>query len=71
MLGFLFWLLVGTFSGATALVLLLDWAQALADPDPAAHEGYGLEVTIGVVAAWVFVFAMYRVVTHLRRHGIG
>jgi len=64
-LGFLFWLLLGTFSGATALALLLDWAQALADPDPAAHEGYGLEVTIGVVAAWIFVFAMWRVVRRL------
>ena len=71
MLGFLFWLLLGTFSGATALVLLLDWAQALADPDPAAHEGYGLEVTIGVVAAWIFVFAMWRVVRYLRHHGLG
>jgi len=70
MLGFLFWLLVGTFSGATALVLLLDWAQALADPDPAAHEGYTLEVTIGVAAAWIFAIAMWRVVTHLRRHGV-
>ena len=71
MLGFLSWLLVGTFSGATALVLLLDWAQALADPDPAAHEGYGLEVTIGVAAAWIFVFAMWRVVRYLRHHGLG
>jgi hypothetical protein len=70
-LGFLWWLLLGTFSGATALVLLLDWAQALADPDPAAHEGYGLEVTIGVVAAWIFVFAIYRVVRYLRHHGLG
>ena len=71
MLGFLFWLLVGTFSGATALVLLLDWAQALADPDPAAHEGYTLEVTIAVVAAWVFAFAMWRVVRYLRHPGLG
>jgi len=70
-LGFLWWLLLGTFSGATALVLLLDWAQALTDPDPTAHEGYGLEVTIGVVSACFFVLAMWRVVTHLRRHGIG
>ena len=71
MLGFLWWLLLGTFSGATALVLLLDWAQALADPDPAAHEGYGLEVTIGVVAAWICVFAMWRIVRYLRHHGLG
>jgi hypothetical protein len=66
MLGSQFWLFVGTFSGATALVLLLDWAQALADPDPAAREGYSLEVTIGVVAAWIFVLAMWRVVRRLR-----
>ena len=71
MLGFLWWLLLGTFSGATALVLLLDWAQALTDPDPAAHEGYGLEVTVGVAAAWIFVFAMYRVVRYLRHHALG
>ena len=71
MLGFLSWLLVGTFSGATALVLLLDWAQALADPDPAAHEGYALEVTIGVVAVWIFAFAMWRIVRYLRHHGLG
>ena len=70
MLGFLFWLLVGTLSGATAFVLLLDWVQALLDPDPAMHEGYALQVTVGVVAAWVFAFAVYRVVVHLRRHGI-
>jgi hypothetical protein len=70
-LGFLWWLLLGTFSGATALVLLLDWAQALADPDPAATEGYTLEVAIGVVAAWVFAFAMYRVVRYLRHHPFG
>ena len=66
MLGFLFWLLVGTLSGATAFVLLLDWLQALLDPDPAMHEGYGLQVTIAVVAAWIFAFALYRIVRRLR-----
>ncbi len=71
MLGLFFWLLVGTISGATALAFLLEWAQALADPDPAAHEGFGLEVTIGVVAAWICVFAMYRVVRYVRHHGLG
>ncbi len=69
MLGFLWWLLLGTFTGATALVLLIDWAQALADPDPAAREGYTLEVTIGVIAAWIFVFSIWRVIRYLRDHG--
>ena len=60
------WLIVGTVSGAAALVLLLDWFEALRDPDPLAHEGFGLQVLIAVVAAWIFVFAAHRVVTYLR-----
>ena len=64
---FLFWLIVGTFSGATALVLLLDWFEALRDPDPLAHEGFGLQVLVAVIAAWIFVLAAHRVVTHLKR----
>lgn len=70
MLVFLLWLLLGTLSGATALVLFLDWILALADPDPAMHEGYGLQVAIAVAAAWIFVLALYRVGRHLRRQGI-
>ncbi|HEV2250702.1 MAG TPA: hypothetical protein VGT60_09365 [Candidatus Limnocylindria bacterium] len=65
----LFWLIVGTFSGAAALVLLLDWFEALRDPDPLAHEGFGPQVLIAVVAAGIFVLAVHRVVTYLRRHG--
>ena len=61
------WLVVGTVSGAAALVLLLDWFEALRDPDPLAHEGFGLQVLIAVVAAWIFVFAGHRVVTYLKR----
>ena len=61
------WLIVGTVSGAAALALLLDWFEALRDPDPLAHEGFGLQVLIAVVAAWIFVFAAHRVVTYLRR----
>jgi hypothetical protein len=61
------WLVVGTVSGAAALVLLLDWFEALRDPDPLAHEGFGLQVLIAVVAAWIFVFAAHRVVTYLKR----
>jgi len=64
---FLSWLIVGTVSGATALVLLLDYLEALRDPDPIAQDGFGLQMLIAVVAAWVFAFAMYRVVTYLRR----
>ena len=66
----LFWLIVGTFSGAAALVLLLDWFEALRDPDPLAHEGFGLQVLVAVVMAWVFVLAVHRIVTYLRRHGL-
>jgi hypothetical protein len=62
------WLIVGTVSGAAALVLLLDWFEALRDPDPLAYEGFGLQVLIAVVAAWIFVFAAHRVVTYLKRH---
>jgi hypothetical protein len=64
------WLIVGTVSGATAIGLLLDWLEALADPDPAAHEGFGSQMLIAVVAAWIFAFAMYRVVTYLRRQDL-
>ena len=71
MLGLFFWLVVGTLSGATALAFLLEWVQALADPDPANREGFGLQVTIGVIAAWICVFAMYRVVRYVRHHGLG
>ncbi|HLZ47472.1 MAG TPA: hypothetical protein VKR80_02340 [Candidatus Limnocylindria bacterium] len=70
MLVFLLWLLLGTISGATALVLFLDWILALADPDPSLHEGYGLQVTIAVVAAWIFAYALHRIGRHLREHGI-
>jgi formate-dependent nitrite reductase membrane component NrfD len=65
--GFLFWLIVGTFSGAASLVLLLDWFEALRDPDPLAHEGFGLQIVIAVVSAWIFVLAVHRIVTYLRR----
>jgi hypothetical protein len=65
--GFLFWLIVGTFSGAASLVLLLDWFEALRDPDPLAHEGFGLQVIIAVISAWIFVLAVHRIVTYLRR----
>jgi hypothetical protein len=68
---FLFWLVVGTVSGASALVLLLDWFEALRDPDPLAQEGFGLQVLIAVISAWIFVFAAHRVVTHLRRNARG
>ena len=64
---FLFWLILGTFSGAASLVLLLDWFEALRDPDPLAHEGFGLQVLIAVISAWIFVLAAHRVVTYLRR----
>jgi hypothetical protein len=57
---------LGTLSGATALVLLLDWLEALGDPDPLAHEDFGLQVLVAVVAAWIFAFAMYRVIALLR-----
>ena len=65
---FVFWLIVGTVSGASALVLLLDWFEALRDPDPLAHEGFGLQVLVAVVSLWIFVFAAHHVVTHLRHH---
>ena len=68
---FVSWLIVGTFSGASALVLLLDWFEALQDPDPRAHEGFGLQVTIAVAAAWIFVLAAYRVVSHLKHRELG
>jgi hypothetical protein len=68
---FLFWSTVGTLSGATALVLLLDWFDALRDPDPLAQQGFGLQVLIAVVAAWIFVLAANRIVTHLRRRDPG
>ena len=48
-------------------MLLLDWFEALRDPDPLAHEGFDLQVIIAVVAAWIFVLAAHRVVTYLRR----
>ena len=48
---FLFWLILGTISGAASLVLLLDWFEALRDPDPLAHEGFGLQVLIAVISA--------------------
>jgi hypothetical protein len=64
---FLFWLILGTISGAASLVLLLDWFEALRDPDPLAHEGFGLQVLIAVISAWIFVLAAHRVVTYLRR----
>jgi hypothetical protein len=48
-------------------VLLLDWFEALRDPDPLAQEGFGLQVLIAVLSAWIFVFAAHRVVTRLRR----
>jgi hypothetical protein len=67
---FLFWLIVGTLSGASALVLLLDWFEALRNPDPLAHEGFGLQVLIAVISAWIFVFAAHRVVRYLRHHGL-
>jgi hypothetical protein len=65
---FVFWLIVGTVSGASALVLLLDWFEALRDPDPLAHEGFGLQVIVAVASLWIFVIAAHRVVTHLRHH---
>jgi hypothetical protein len=64
---FLFWSIVGTVSGAAALVLLLDWFEALRDPDPLAHEGFGLQVVVAVISAWIFVLAAHRVVTYLKR----
>ncbi len=48
-------------------MLLLDWFEALRDPDPLAQEGFGLQVIVAVISAWIFVFAAHRVVTHLRR----
>jgi hypothetical protein len=65
---FVFWLVVGTVSGASALVLLLDWFEALRDPDPLAQEGFGLQVIVAVASLWIFVIAAHRVVTHLRHH---
>jgi hypothetical protein len=62
----LLWMTLGTLSGATALVLLLDWLEALGDPDPLAHEDFGLQVLVAVVAGWIFAFAMYRVIGLLR-----
>jgi hypothetical protein len=62
----LLWMTLGTLSGATALVLLVDWLEALGDPDPLAHDGFGLQVLVAVVAAWIFAFAMYRVIALLR-----
>jgi hypothetical protein len=67
MVAFLFWLILGTVSGAASLVLLLDWFEALRDPDPLAREGFGLQVLIAVISAWIFVLAAHRVVTYLRR----
>jgi formate-dependent nitrite reductase membrane component NrfD len=68
---FVLWLIVGTFSGASALVLLLDWFEALRDPDPRAHEGFGLQVTIAVISAWIFVLAASRIVAHLKHRELG
>ena len=67
----LFWLIVGAFTGASALVLLLDWLQALLDPDPLAHEGFGLQVTIAVLAAWIFALSVFRIVALLRHREMG
>lgn len=67
MLVFLLWLLLGTLSGATALVLFLDWILALADPDPAMHEGYGLQVAIAVAAVWIFALTAARLVRMLQK----
>ena len=61
------WLIVGTVSGAAALVLLLDWFEALRDPDPLAHEGFGPQVLLAIMSAWIFVLAAHRVVTYLKR----
>jgi formate-dependent nitrite reductase membrane component NrfD len=71
MVAFLLWLILGTVSGAASLVLLLDWFEALRDPDPLAHEGFGLQVLIAVISAWIFVLAAHRVVTYLRRRDLG
>jgi hypothetical protein len=60
------WLVLGTLSGATSLVLLLDYFEARNEPDPIAQSGFGVQVTIAVVSAWIFAFAVYRVVTYLR-----
>jgi hypothetical protein len=61
------WMTLGTLSGATALMLFLDRFEALLDPDPLAHEGFGLQGLIAVVAAWIFAYVMYRVIALLRR----
>lgn len=66
----LFWLIVGTFSGASALVLLLDWFEALRDPDPLAHAGFGLQVLIAVISAWIFGLAVYRIRALLRHRDL-
>ena len=50
-----------------ALALFLDRFQALLEPDPLAHEGFGLQVLIAVVAAWISAFVRYRVIALLRR----
>jgi formate-dependent nitrite reductase membrane component NrfD len=68
--GFVLWLIVGTVSGASALVLLLDWFEALRDPDPLAHEGFGLQVLVAVISAWIFVLAAHRIVSYLRHHDL-
>ncbi|HEV2009951.1 MAG TPA: hypothetical protein VGS17_02865 [Candidatus Limnocylindria bacterium] len=61
---------LGTLSGATALVLFLDWFEALRDPDPLAHEGFELQVLIAVISAWIFALAIVRVTRLLRHPGM-